>query len=99
MRGSLSVIKREIKNEFKNKLGSGSDLDSDEWRTLKHWIKSGVFLLNTALTVEIDKPSSHLKLKIWENFTKEVIEYISKYMSENQPCIWMLWGEDAQSFE
>jgi len=91
MQGSLSVIREEIEKEF--------DLDkhsnSKEWKSLEHWIKSGVFLLNTALTVEIGKPRYHLKLKIWENFTKEVI----KYISEKHPCIWLLWGRGAQSFE
>lgn len=62
-------------------------------RTLTHWIKQGVFLLNTALTVEKGKAGSHLKL--WENFTKEVIGIISREINP----IWILWGKKAQSFE
>jgi len=100
MQGSLSVIREEIEKEFKLAKHSYSK----EWKTLKHWRDSGVFLLNTALTVKIGEPRSHLDF--WINFTEEkkgftnkVIEYISK----KQPCIWMLWGEDkengAQRFE
>jgi uracil-DNA glycosylase len=32
------------------------------WKTLAHWEKQGVFLLNTALTVESTKPGSHIKV-------------------------------------
>lgn len=61
------------------------------WKTLEHWEQQGVFLLNTALTVESGKPGSHLKY--WEAFIKQVIYFIA----QNQPCIWLLWGKKAQS--
>lgn len=63
-----------------------------EWKTLDHWQKQGVFLLNTALTVETGKPGSHLKY--WEDFTKTIVSFISL----SQPCIWLLWGTKAQKF-
>lgn len=59
---------------------------------INDWQKQGVFLLNTALTVETGKAGSHLKY--WENFTKKVITTISV----TQPCIWVLWGAKAQAF-
>lgn len=55
------------------------------------WEEQGVFLLNTALTVEAGNAGSHLKY--WEDFTKTVIQYLS----ERQPTIWILWGKKAQS--
>jgi len=58
----------------------------------KQWQEQGVFLLNTALTVETGKAGSHLKY--WENFTKRVITHISI----NQPCLWVLWGRKAEAF-
>ncbi len=79
---SLSAIKKEINND-----------EDPKWQTLKHWRDSGVFLLNTALTVEKNKPGSHLAF--WKDFTKEVIKFISK----THPCIWMLWGRKAQKFK
>jgi uracil-DNA glycosylase len=60
---------------------------------LSDWRKQGVFLLNCALTVEKDKPSSHIEL--WKEFTSVVISTIAR---EN-PCIWLLWGKHAKSYE
>lgn len=62
------------------------------WKLLQHWQDQGVFLLNTALTVETGKAGSHLKY--WEEFTKRVISHIST----TQPCIWLLWGKKAEKF-
>ena len=83
---SLRVIEKEI-------------LESDERRTIipngidmRSWIDQGVFLLNTALTVETGKAGSHLKY--WTEFTKRIISYISV----QKPCIWVLWGRKAQEF-
>lgn len=57
------------------------------------WEEQGVFLLNTALTVEANKAGSHLDY--WEPFTQSVI----KYLSYTNPCIWVLWGKKAQSYK
>lgn len=85
---SLQIIKAELINE-----GVDSHFSNrEEWKTLNHWVDQGVFLLNTALTVETGKAGSHLKY--WENFTQRVISHIST----NNPCIWLLWGKKAQSF-
>lgn len=78
---SLRIIKKEIENEgFLN-----SDIHS--------WENQGVFLLNTALTVEAGNAGSHLKY--WKDFTKSVIQYLSAI----NPCIWVLWGAKAQEFK
>ena len=82
---SLRNIEQEVRN-------SGQINNSDEI-DLFAWVDQGVFLLNTALTVETGKAGSHLKY--WESFTKRVIAYIAK---EN-PCIWVLWGAKAQNFK
>lgn len=60
---------------------------------INNWEQQGVFLLNSALTVETGKPGSHLSY--WRKFTENVIRYISY----NNPCIWLLWGRAAQSFK
>jgi len=102
-RESLSVIIKEIENEKKFGLVNSLDsLDLERWQTLEHWIESGVFLLNTALTVKIGEQDSHLELWKEIEFTNKVVEYISKYIPENSekyPCIWMLWGEKAKKFK
>lgn len=64
-----------------------------QWKTLQHWVEQGVFLLNSALTVQAQLAGSHNGYWMW--FTKRVIEIISVH----HPVIWMLWGAKAQSFE
>ena len=62
---------------------------------LSSWAKQGVFLLNNVLTVEEGKANSH-KNKGWEIFTNHVIEEINK---DNNPKVFVLWGNDAQKKE
>lgn len=92
---SLRIIYKEIEDEglINRRLGSNLfNINNPKWKTLEHWSDQGVFLLNTALTVETGKAGSHLHY--WENFTKRVISFISI----EQPCIWVMWGRKAQSF-
>ena len=91
---SLQIISKEI---------LASDYDNCSWQLengnkhvgiLSHrWSEQGVFLLNTALTVETSGAGSHLEY--WKNFTAAVIWHISV----NHPCIWVLWGKKAQWFQ
>ena len=75
----LSFIKKETLN---SKELCSADLN---WQTLDHWTKQGIFLLNTALTVETDGASHSDE---WRHFTERVVAFISK----EKPCVWMLWG-------
>lgn len=60
---------------------------------LEEWSKQGILLLNTALTVEINKPGSHSY--IWREFIKKLLINLSMY----QPgLIYILWGNSAKSF-
>ena len=68
-------------------------LDSKKWQTLEHWKEQGIFLLNTALTVETGNAGSHLKY--WREFTEAVVSYLSY---EN-PSIWLLWGTMAEMYK
>lgn len=76
---SLRIIEQEV----------GHPID----RTLISWMKQGVFMLNTALTVEKDKPNSHVKY--WKKFTEKVIEVITQDVAP----VWMLWGTNAKAYE
>jgi len=60
--------------------------------SLSNWIDQGVFLLNSALTIEKDKPGSHCKM--WKNFTNLLIKFIIK---KNKDVIFILWGKVAQN--
>lgn len=63
--------------------------------TLEHWAKQGIMLLNTRLTVEINKPMSHAGLG-WEPLTRAIIEKIDEL---NPDCIFMFWGNEARSYK
>lgn len=76
---SLRIIEKEV----------GHEID----KTLKHWIDQGVFLLNTALTVEVGKPDSHSAF--WRPFTTHVLKVISSTIDP----VWMLWGLNAIKYE
>jgi len=83
---SLQIIEKEIASEYPK---SGWALD----RTLSHWVNQGIFLLNSALTVQAKESDSHTLY--WEWFTRAVIAIIAK--SANP--IWLLWGSKAKAFE
>eukprot|EP00892_Ulva_mutabilis_P011716 jgi/Ulvmu1/8917/UM005_0008.1 len=60
---------------------------------LEAWVKQGVLLLNTSLTVEANKANSHSK-KGWETFTDTVITHLSK---KRKGLVFLLWGKHAQA--
>lgn len=60
---------------------------------LSNWAINGVFLLNSVLTVEKDKPASHKHIG-WEKFTDDVIKILN---DDNKPKVFILWGEYAKN--
>lgn len=83
---SLEVIHNEVLRSDPTNVNPSNEID------LHAWTDQGIFLLNTALTVESGKSGSHTKY--WESFTIEVIKLISR----QQPCIWLLWGNHAKAY-
>ncbi len=82
---SLINIYKELKYEFNNfKIPSHG--------YLINWVKQGVFLFNTILTVEKNKPCSHKNIG-WEIFSNNIIKYINFYLKN---IIFILWGKYAQ---
>jgi len=100
---SLKIIKEEVnRTESRMSFFMRNTVDEnfhinrenqDQWRTLQHWVDQGVFLLNTALTVEPKNSGSHIGYWLW--FTRVVIETISIVAKP----VWLLWGNKAQSFK
>ena len=86
---SLRNIFKELNNEFPERKYNFTNGNLEKW-----FYKEKIFLLNSALTVEQNKPASHLKL--WEKFTDSVIQMISK---NNKNCIFLLLGNYAKSKE
>lgn len=82
---SLKNIFKEIKNSYPNfNYNNGN---------LKKWVRrEKIFLLNSALTVIPGKSNSHQKY--WEEFTNNVIKYISE---TNENIVFILMGNNAKS--
>lgn len=59
--------------------------------SLASWAKQGVLLVNTCLTVGMDKPMSHRNLG-WQ----QVISKILKDLHKNTDCIFVAFGGEAQ---
>ncbi len=81
---SLNNIFKEIQREFPN-------YNIPNNGCLIKWAKQGILLLNSILTVEKHKPTSHKNIG-WEIFTNNIITYINKYCNK---IIFLLWGKYA----
>ena len=61
--------------------------------TLEEWSKQGILLLNSALTVEVNKPGSHFL--IWRDLIESLLRNLSAI---NPGLVYILWGNMAKSF-
>lgn len=80
---SLINIYREMKDDIGQAPKTGD---------LTHWAKSGVLLLNTALSVPAGTAGGHAKLG-WQRLTEQVLAQLS-----DRPRAFLLWGNHAQGF-
>lgn len=80
---SLINIQREIESDL--------GITMPESGNLERWASQGVLLLNSTLTVEAHKPTSHQN-RGWEEFTDEVIMRLAQ---DRQNLVFMLWGSYA----
>ena len=62
--------------------------------TLESWVRQGVLMLNSALTVEVNKVGSHTML--WRKFISSFIEKVS---NANNVMIFVLLGAQAKTFK
>lgn len=88
---SLKKISQGLTATYKTPTLSAEERKKD----LSQWVEQGVFLLNTALTVENDRPRSHEKFG-WDSFIKATLEKINK---QDRYIGWMLWGGAAYYFK
>ena len=79
----MSNIIAELKNN-----GHAADPESGD---LSKWSQQGVLLLNTALTVAVGAPESHLNL--WTDFTAAFVQWIGTRVPA------MLWGKKAIEYK
>ena len=60
---------------------------------LERWARSGVLLLNNALTVEDGKAGSHSKIG-WQAITDAAVAAVA---AKAESCVFMLWGNHAKN--
>ena len=80
---------KNIYKELYDDLNIQKDMNNGN---LMSWVKQGIMLLNTGLTVEKDKPNSHKYLN-WNLFTDAVIEKLNE---REKPVVFILWGNNAR---
>ena len=62
--------------------------------TLESWAKQGILMLNSALTVEMNRIGSHVML--WRPFISKFLKNLSNY---NTGIVYVLFGKQAQTFK
>lgn len=84
--GKISPSLRNIMNEVDRSYGSKPH------HSLYNWAKQGVLLINTAQSLVLGQPGSHMS--IWKPFTELIVSTI---ISKAPDTVWMMWGKHAQS--
>ncbi|MBI2776799.1 MAG: uracil-DNA glycosylase [Chloroflexi bacterium] len=82
---SLQVIRRELEADRGVALPTSGSLEP--------WAKHGVLLLNTVLTVQVEKPRSHRRAG-WTRLTDAIIRLVAE---RDRPVAFLLWGIHAQA--
>ena len=80
---SLVNIYRELKSDLGIPIASHGCLEA--------WARQGALLLNSSLTVEARRPSSH-RGRGWEEFTDRIISLLN---GEKEHIVFLLWGRHA----
>lgn len=62
--------------------------------TLESWPKQGILMINSALTVEMNRVGSHVM--IWRPFIAKLLKNLSDY---NTAVVYVLFGRQAQTFK
>jgi len=93
---SFSVLCKKLPPSLQNiykELYDDVGIEPSTSGNLSCWAKEGVLLLNSVLTVQMDKPASHKNLG-WQYFTDEIIKRIEK---KDEVVVYILWGNFAKS--
>lgn len=62
--------------------------------TLESWVRQGILMINSALTVEMNRVGSHVM--IWRPFIAKLLKNLSDY---NTAVVYVLFGRQAQTFK
>ena len=92
---SLKFIFQELKRDLYSYLKQDTFDKYFASPDLTSWVKQGIFMYNTILTVEEGKIGSHAD-KGWEVLTELVIKKLNNHP---KPLVFMLWGSYAKNFK
>lgn len=81
-------------SEVRAEINSGTFKIKQPYEWFDSLENQGVLFLNTYLTTKVGVGNAHRK--IWINFSKELIKYIS---TKNSRACWFLWGKEAIELE
>jgi uracil-DNA glycosylase len=81
---SLRNIYRELHDDIGCRIPNNGHLES--------WVRQGVLMLNTVLTVRAHQSHSH-RGRGWEQFTDRIIELVA---AKRTRVVFVLWGREAQ---
>ena len=84
---SIRFILEEVNRTVYNGHTVSEDVD------LSRWSNQGILMLNTALTVEVDKIGSHYD--IWRKFTAYLLDWLSNY---NPGLVYVYMGKKAEEW-
>jgi uracil-DNA glycosylase len=84
---SIRFILEEVNRTVYNGHTVSEDVD------LSRWANQGILMLNTALTVEVDKIGSHYD--IWKKFTAYLLDWLSNY---NPGLVYVYMGKKAEEW-
>lgn len=87
-------VPSSLRNIFKEMKADGSLTSNPKCGDLIPWARQGVFLMNTAFTVEKSTAGSHLLS--WTPFSTQLIRYVSSSVTF---AVWILWGRKARDLK
>ena len=84
-------VPHSLKRVFSNLESDGAlNFSRPHGGDLSQWARQGVLLLNAALTVGADAPTSHSDF--WRTFTLRILEVVNE---KADPVVFLLWGDAA----
>lgn len=89
---SLQMILREVDRDIVRTKDYKEFKEAFPNNDLTPWVKQGVFLLNTVLTVRAGEVGSHGHLG-WQQFTSKVLQML---WSDGKPKVFVVLGADAR---
>ncbi len=96
--GNTGILQPSLEafyNAMEDSLANGLKLDFERDPNLAYLCNQGSMMLNTALTVEMDKPMSHNE--VWKPFTIFLFEEV--FSQYNNGLIFILCGKASQYYE